>query len=459
MLRTAWNLARKDLLLFGRDRTALLLTFLLPIVLGTIFGTAMSSMAGGGGGGAAAPRVELVVEDRDRSEESQDLIAALRAAAGLDVSLVDDARRPVAGGSKPCGLVIPAGYGAGVAAGEPPELTLLRDPSRTISQQVVLFQLAPVLLPRQAQALGAGVMGRALDLIDFPFAGRTEAEAALRASYERIEALIGELVTRGEWEGTEPAAGLAPEPGASSPVAIREPGFDPLRELPRFLGLASEDVVGRSATGLQRSYGPSHAFAAMAVMMLLFSVVGAGGTLLQEQAEGTLTRLRLTPAAGGAVLIGKLIAVSLISLAQLVLLFTYGGLVFDVPVLDAPLHLALVSLVWVWLAIGIGILFSVACRTQKQLEGLSTLVILVMSAVGGAWFPREITPEWFRAVGSITPVAWAMDAYHGVLWYGKGILPTDERPGIWLQLALMLGVGSLLLVLAFRRYSKRFGAA
>ncbi len=455
MFATAWHLARKDLLLFGRDRTALLLTFLLPIVLGTVFGTAMSGMSGGGGGGPAA-RVELAVEDRDGSAASAELLAALRAASGLEVELVPDARRPVASGAKPCGLVIPAGYGAGVAAGNPPELRLLRDPSRTISQQVVLFQLAPVLLPRQAQIFGAGVMERALELVDFPPAGRPQAAAALRESYERIEGVLAGLGRASATEGRSEVA--QDDGGAPGPLAAPAGGFDPLRELPRFLGLSSEDVIGGAGAGLARSAGPSHAFSAMAVMMLLFSVVGAGGTLLQERAEGTLTRLQLTPAAGGAVLLGKLLAISLIALAQLVLLFSYGGLVFAVPVLAAPMHLALVSLAWVYLAIGIGIFFAVACRTQKQLEGLSTLVILVMSAVGGAWFPREITPDWFRAVGSITPVAWAMDAYHGVLWYGKGVLPTDERSGIWLQLTLMLAVGTLLLALAARFYRRRYGA-
>lgn len=455
MFAVAWHLARKDLLLFGRDRTALLLTFLLPIVLGTVFGTAMSSMSGGGGGGPAA-RVDLAVEDRDGSAASAELVASLRAAGGLEVELVPDARRPVASGAKPCGLVIPEGYGAGLAAGTPPELRLLRDPARTISQQVVLFQLAPVLLPRQAQALGAGVMERALDLVDFPAAGRVQAAAALRESYERIESVIAGLGLPGAPSGSSRATPT--DDDAPGPQAAPAGGFDPLRELPRFLGLSSEDVVGNDARGLARNAGPSHAFSAMAVMMLLFSVVGAGGTLLQERAEGTLTRLQLTPAAGSAVLLGKLLAISLIALAQLVLLFGYGGLVFDVPVLAAPLHLGLVSLAWVYLAIGIGILFAVACRTQKQLEGLSTLVILVMSAVGGAWFPREITPDWFRAVGSITPVAWAMDAYHGVLWYGKGVMPTPDRSGIWVQLALMLVFGSLLLALSARLYRRRYGA-
>ena len=465
-LAAAWLLAKKDLALFARDRTAMLLTFLLPIVLGTIFGTAMAGMSGGGGG--AAPTVELAVEDRDQSEASRALIAALERAKGLEVAPVPDARRKVADGDMPCGLIVPAGYGAGVAAGRVPDLALLRDPSRTIAQQVVLFQLAPVLLERQAEALGAGLMDRILELADFPAEGRGEASAALRESYARIDGVLRQLAASGVLDlASDPAAEQAddaaqareaadaaePEDAAGAEQAF---DLDLLEELPAFLGLVSEDVAGVDEEGLSRGAGAAHAFASMAVMMLLFSVVGAGGTLLRERAEGTLTRLQLTPAAGRAVLAGKLFSTGLIALAQLVLLFAYGAIFFGVPVLESPFLVVLVSVVWVYLAIGLGILFSVACSSQGQLEGLSTLLILVMSAVGGAWFPREVTPAWFQTVGSITPVAWAMDAYHGVFWYGKELLPTAQRSGIWPQLALMLAVGSVFLVLAFHLYRRRY---
>ena len=126
------------------------------------------------------------------------------------------------------------------------------------------------------------------------------------------------------------------------------------------------------------------------------------------------------------------------------------------PVLERPFELALTSLGVVFAATGLGMLFATVCSSRKQLEGLSTLVILVMSAVGGAWFPREITPEWFRFAGQFTITAYAMDAFHGVLWYGKGLLPSGDVEGIWREVCVLYGIGVALTWLSFRFYAKRF---
>jgi len=192
------------------------------------------------------------------------------------------------------------------------------------------------------------------------------------------------------------------------------------------------------------------------VMMLMFSLVGAGGTLLEEQADGTLLRLQLTPAAGPSILFGKQLAMGFVGLLQLAVLFVYGALVFDVPVFAAPLALVLASLALVFACTGLGLFFATACRSRKQLEGLSTLVILVMSCVGGAWFPREVTPDWFQTAGLFTVTAYAMDAFHGVLWYGKGLLPTAELGGVWLDVGILIGIGLGLNAAAARLYRRRF---
>ena len=451
MIQTALTLLRKDLRLFVRDRTALFFLLVLPIGLGAVMGTAM----GGGmmGGGTKSRKIAIAIEDLDRTPRSQDLVEAVSGVSALRVEVMSDVRRLVADGDRAGGLVIPEGYGAALAAGDaPPNLVLYRDPAQQIASQVMVFQLSPVLLQQTAEGLGSRMMGRVTDLMDLPEASRGAITRELVGSYLRVEDIM---------DGAEGAASAQAETPVDDPDAgeSEEEGTDIMEALPGLMGLQIEDLSAPRADGLPRSAGASHAFSAMAVMMLLFNLVAFAGSLLEERAEGTLDRLRLTPQAGRAVLLGKLMVTMLLASVQLALLFAFGALVFKVPVLEHLPALAAASLIWAFAASALGLLFATACRTRKQMEGLSTLVILVMSAVGGAWFPREILPEWFQTAGLVTPVAWAMDAFHGILWYGKGVLSTPELGGVMVPLVVLGSGGAVMLAAAFALYQRRFESA
>lgn len=444
VLDTILQLARKDLALFFRDRVALLLALVLPIALATVFGSAMSSMSGGGGGDA--PRIEILFQDDDDSEASRAILAGLESSRGLrPVVVADDAREQVANGDAAAALVVPAGYGAALEAGEVPELALLRDPSRSIAQQVIAGNLMPILIEAVGQRLGAGLMTKFLGDIGFPQAGLGRAEAVLASSWEQMDALVAELEDDGAFAESETET--ESETGS---------GFDFLNDVPRLLGVVAEDVAGAEPDGPPRSAGGSHAVAAMAVMMLMFSLVAAGGTLLEEHEGGTLQRLLLAPTAGGAILWGKAVSLGAIGALQLAVLFAYGAVAFDVPVLERPVALVVTSGGVLLASAGLGLLFAVVSRSRKQLEGLSTLVILLMSAVGGAWFPREIAPEWFQLAGRFTVTAYAMDAFHGILWYGKGLVASGDRGGVGLDVAVLYAIGAVLLTLSARLFHRRY---
>lgn len=57
-------------------------------------------------------------------------------------------------------------------------------------------------------------------------------------------------------------------------------------------------------------------------------------------------------------------------------------------------------------------------RTEAQLSGLTILLLITLSAVGGCFVPRFIMPEWLRTIGLVTPHAWALDAYQDLLVRG-----------------------------------------
>jgi ABC-2 type transport system permease protein len=457
----AWVLARKDLKVYFRDRAAVALGFGLPIALCTVFGGAMGAI----GGGDSIGRVELVLEDLDRSEASRALIAELERTDGLRLDVLasegaqastDGARERVLEGDAPAGLRIGAGFAQALEEGAELPLTLYRDPGKTIEQQILAGNLIPAFVAVLGDHVGKRMGARLLDTLDFPALGRERAQEILDGSWARMESLVEELHARGalaDGESASSAEDAVAEEDAAEQDASEDEGetdFDFASGAAEILGIEIEDVVGGDQEqAAQRQAQQTQAVAGMAVMMLLFGLIHCGGTLLEEQHSGTLDRLRLAPGAANAVLGGKMLFTWIVGSLQLVVLFLYGNLVFDVPIFRSPLALVVLSAVTAAAVTGFGILFAVVCRSKAQLEGLSTLVVLTMSALGGSWFPLAITPEWYRFLGHFTLNAWAMDGYQGLFWYGKGLL------GILPEIGVLAGIALGTSFLAWRLWERR----
>ena len=442
MWKTALHLARKDVRLFFRDRTALMLALVLPIVLATVFGTAMKGMSGGGGSGGGIKALPLWVEDLDGTTESAALVERIRTTEGIRSKEGEGGHSQVRNGNYPMALVIEKGYADDLNGGRVPSLRLLQDPSKSLSIQVLTGRLLFPLGANLVDSIRGPLFANLMREVGFPEGSLDRVSQEFERSVERISEIGDE------------AGSVAEAPGGEAGSV----GFDFFQTAPKLLGITTEDVM-KSKGGQPKKAGVSHAFAAMAVMMLMFTLVAGAGTLLEERDQGTLLRLQVIPRAGDAILLGKLLHLVVIGALQLVVLFLFGKFVFGVPVFENLMPLTLISACTLFAVAAMGMVFATASHTRKQLEGASTLVILGMSALGGAWFPREMTPDIFQTLGNFTLTAWAMDAYHGVLWYGKGIFRHGELGGIWPQLSVLVAVGLVLLWIARRLYARRFGPA
>lgn len=449
----AWVLAKKDLSVYFRDRAAVLLGFGLPIVLCTVFGGAMGAI----GGGDSVGRIELVIEDADKSAASRKLIAQLADSKGLRLDVLapgseasaseDSARGRVAEGDAPAGIQIGAGFEAALASGADLPLTLYRDPGKTIEQQILAGNLVPAFLGALGGNVGKRMSSKVLEALDFPLVGRAAAQAILDASWTNMEELVGDLEARGELDDEADDEDGTPDVVGS---ADGEDGFDFASSAAEILGIRIEDVTGGDEHAKAEKRGQqAHSVAGMAVMMLLFGLIHCGGTLLDEEESGTLDRLRLAPGASAAILGGKFLFTWIIGIVQLVILFLYATVVFDTPVFRAPFGLFVLSSTVAAAVTGFGVLFAVVSRSRKQLEGLSTIVVLTMSALGGSWWPLAITPDWYQFLGHFTLNAWAMDGYQGIFWYGKGL------GGILPELGVLAGIALASSLLAWKLWERR----
>ncbi len=213
------------------------------------------------------------------------------------------------------------------------------------------------------------------------------------------------------------------------------------------MGIAVEarDVVGEKKNNPMVSFYA----AAIGVMFLLFSASAAGGSLLDEAESGTLDRVLSSRVTMGMLLAGKLCYCALLAFAQLDIMFLWAWLVFKV---DFPSHVAgfvVMGLSTAFAVAAFGMLLASLCRTRAQLGPVSTLVVLMMSSIGGSMFPRFLMPEAMQKAGLLTINAWAIDGFTKVFWRDE---PVSH---LWPQVAVLIGAAVVLFVIA-RRLARRW---
>ena len=65
--------------------------------------------------------------------------------------------------------------------------------------------------------------------------------------------------------------------------------------------------------------------------------------------------------------------------------------------------------------------------------GIGLLVTMALAALGGCWWPIEITHEWMQALAAYLPTGWTMDALHKLVHFGYG--PAAVAPHVAALLA------------------------
>lgn len=174
-------------------------------------------------------------------------------------------------------------------------------------------------------------------------------------------------------------------------------------------------VFGRMGdTARDREGSIVHVVAGTSVMMLLFSVAGIGGSLLSEKHEGMLKKLLCSPVHPYHILYGKMVYANIISVIQLVIMFTFGWLVFGLDIIPHLPSIALMILVTSYTCSGFGILLASFARSLQQVQGLSTIIVLVMSAIGGSMIPIFIMPEIMQKIAVVSVNYWGIQGFYDI---------------------------------------------
>ena len=376
---------RAAFLLLLRDRGALLMALVVPVVFFLIFAEIFATAAGD------QLQLRIAIVDEVQSEDSTRLLEALTAAPAIrvvpGVTSRESARDLVRRGTADVGLIVRAdGEALATASGlAAPPLLLLVDPSRSVTATILAGQLQRAYFA----ALPDLAVGRVAELIGTEFTVFSPGQQA------EIDAGLA---------GLRESAGAA---GGSRPAGW---SFDDLLE--------RDNVAGQNAALNNVAYYAG----AVAFMFLLFAAAQSALGILDDQEAGILDRIAAGPGGIDVVINGRFLFLVLQGLVQTCLIFGCAWLVYGVDVPGSFGPWLMISFSSAVLAAGLGLLLVTGCRTRAQAQVLPTVAILIMSAVGGSMVPRFFMPQWLQHIGWATPNTWALEAYSGVFWRSEPAL-------------------------------------
>ena len=391
-------MVRKDLLLFFSDRRSVIVSFLVPIAIASFFGSIFNGPRTG-----ERAKIDVMIVDQDDSTISKAIVSGTAGDENLKLTPADAerARDSVRRGKTAVAVIIPKGFGDAAGAaffgdGQKPELEMAYDPSRNTELAMVRGIMTQHVMEAVSREMFGGAQGRTYLDRALP-----QIEGSSNLSAVQKQALLQMLRSVQSYYNQTPSASDQSRPrGITMPYTVNEQAM---------------------TSGANVAYnGYAHSFAGMAIQFLLFAMANLGVEMLLERQRGLWKRLRSAPVSRLTLLAGRVLSGALISLMILGVCFAFAMVVFHVRIEGGVVGFVGVSIACALMASTFGVLVAALGNSPATARGVTTLAVLMMVMLGGAWVPTFIFPAWLQQVALIVPVRWAVDGLDAMTWRGIG---------------------------------------
>lgn len=416
-LNDVLTIAWKEIQLIAKDRGALAVLFLLPLLVGSMMASMNLQAANAARGQKGAILLNVCMVNQDTGMFGSEIVKALREINVLQMETVGTtgtAEDRVARGNAAAAIVIPLDFTDKINAYSPTAIEVIVDPAQPESTSIV-----------------TGIMKEVVSEVNV----WGEVQYGVRTVFEKSGLLAG----------ASPEQQRAVQAQSLGAIMTR---LNELRRSPA-ITVSSEDLEGIPVSAVFGDFF-AYLFPGLTVMFIFFGMSGVGAGLLLEREVGTLRRLIASPIAPGAVIFGKMLAYILLACAQTAVLLGVAHVVFSMPLGHSPLGLALLTLGTGLVSTSLGMLLASFCKTSKQADSLSTLLGFLLAGLGGAISvtstPLWRTPGLMGTIAKLTPHAHALEGFYSLMAEEAGlgqILP---------QLGILLLMAAVFFVIAVRRY-------
>lgn len=186
----------------------------------------------------------------------------------------------------------------------------------------------------------------------------------------------------------------------------------------------------------------------VALVLMMICAILTSVAITREKEAGTLEQILTTPIRPAQVIIGKVLPYVALATLDAALILAIGRLVFQVPMNGSWWALAAYCLLFILIALGVGLLISaLASSLRVAMMAAVTVTMLPTMILSGFLFPVESMPAPLQVVCRVLPATHFLEVLRGVMLRGENWYP--------LQTAVLVTQAVLLLGAAIRSFRLR----
>jgi ABC-2 type transport system permease protein len=175
----------------------------------------------------------------------------------------------------------------------------------------------------------------------------------------------------------------------------------------------------------------------VAILLTFSGTVLAAFSIVRERERGTLEQLMVTPASPVAVVLGKLLPYLVLGFVQLLLVLLLMVFVFRVPIHGNVFLLLLLSVIYLFSLLALGLLVSSRANTQMEAIQGAQGFLLPSIMLSGYIFPLSSLPGPLRVISKVLPATHFISISRGIIIRGAGFM--DLWPDV-LALLILAGI-------------------
>ena len=190
--------------------------------------------------------------------------------------------------------------------------------------------------------------------------------------------------------------------------------------------------------------------AIMGMLLMLVCAMMTSISIVREKEKGTMEVLLVSPVKPLMIIVAKAIPYLVLAFVILLIILLIARFVLGVPLVGSLFWIIVISIIYILLALSLGLLISNVAKTQLVALLLSAMVLLVpIVMLSGMLFPVESMPRVLQWISAIVPPRYYIEAMRKLMIMGVGIKEVAR------EVLILTGMVALLMTLALAKFNKR----